>query len=138
MNNNKHLPDIRIANGFEDALTQIAMTAKDLFEEHPAASKILNYDTMPTTEAAYIFGVCNAATQLAVALMRANNRKGNVHPLPFKIDFDDAKVKYKEAFAEKEDNEEEQYHQITIDELLEFIKTKRTKPNNKQKPKKGE
>jgi len=135
-NNNNNLTDIRIANGFEDALTQIAMTAKDLFEEHPAASKILNYDTMPATEAAYIFGVCNAATQLAVALMKANNRKGNIHPLPFKIDFDDAKAKYKEAFAKKEDKEEE-YHQITIDELLEFIKTKRTKAN-KQKPKKGE
>ena len=132
----KEKPEIKIASGITDAVTQIAMRAKRMFEEHQAADKFLNNDILPTTEAAYIFGVCSAATQLAVALMHADEARHNeVHPLLFKIDIEDAIEKFKEARASEED-EDEEYHQITIDDILDYI-NKRNK-HNKRKPKKGE
>ena len=133
MKNNNEKHDFQVAHGFANAIHHIATTAKDMFDEHPASDKLLNNKILPTVEAAYIFGVCNAATQLYAALARAEKESASMHLMPFQISLEDAIEKYKLAFP-KEEDEDEEYEQITIEDLLDLIKTKKFK----KKPKKGE
>lgn len=134
-NNMNNKPKLEIAHGITDAITRIAMVSKDMFDDHIASEKVLNDSILPTVEAAYIFGVCNATTQLAVALMHANDDNRSTHLLPFKIDFVDAIKQYKKAKEkEKEEDNDEEYEQITIDDLLEML----NKKIKNKKPKKGE
>lgn len=121
-NNKKH--DFQVAHGFANAIHHIATTAKDMFDEHPAADKLLNNNILPTVEAAYIFGVCNAATQLYAALHRAEKENSDTHLMPFQISLEDAIEKYKIAFP-KEDDEDEEYEQITIEDLLDLLNKKK-------------
>ena len=130
--NNK--PKLEIAHGITDAITRIAMVSKNMFDDHIASEKVLNNNILPTVEAAYIFGVCNATTQLAVALMHADDDNRSTHLLPFKIDFVDAIKQYKKAKEKEKEEDDEEYEQITIDDLLDLIKTKKFK----KKPKKGD
>lgn len=122
-NNKKH--DFQVTHGFANAIHHIATTAKDMFDEHPAADKLLNNNILPTVEAAYIFGVCNAATQLYAALHRAENEGGSMHLMPFQISLEDAIEKYKIAFPKEEEDEDEEYEQITIDDILDLINKKK-------------
>lgn len=130
MKNNNEKHDFQVTHGFANAIHHIATTAKDMFDEHPASDKLLNNKILPTVEAAYIFGVCNAATQLYAALHRAENEKASMHLMPFQISLEDAIEKYKLAFP-KEDDEDEEYEQITIDDILNLF-------NKKKKRKKGD
>lgn len=124
MKNNNEKRNFQVTHGFANAIYHIATTAKNMFDEHPAADKLLNNKVLPTVEAAYIFGVCNAATQLYAALHRAEKEGGSTHLMPFQISLEDAIEKYKLAFP-KEEDEDEEYEQITIDDILDLINKKK-------------
>lgn len=122
----------QIADNLTDALEQLAWHAKQMFDKHSARNNILHQNTNPTTEAAYIFGVCSALTQVAVATARADKSNDALCRLPFKIDLLDAVKKYKAALKLEKTlkDEEPQYIQITMDDILDMIKAKQKK--NKQ------
>ena len=110
------------ANSLLEMLEKLCERVQDAFDEHPARNTILNKHT-EELDAAFTFGVLHALSTLAVGCKRI--KESDIKIFPFEASYKSAQKCYNKYLKDTEEDEE--YEQITIDDLLDLLKNKKKK-----------